>query len=158
MKPSLGILLALALLSAAAPARAAAPLAQTEGPHCLRTDTPPPPPDGGVVLARPLDPNSSESNVVVLPAYAVWIAGECGAAVMSQPASISVASPAFHNTTYAAIAFLDQQHGLTSAWGSQNVNSASPAPLLFPDRSDFTTTRAMVWSGYKMATPASTAS
>src|SRR5262245_2658202 len=41
-------------------------------PVCLRQDPPPRPPFGGAVFARPLDPASSNANVVVLPIGSTW--------------------------------------------------------------------------------------
>jgi uncharacterized protein YjbI with pentapeptide repeats len=99
------------------------------------------------VLAGPYDPNSSEPNVVVMPAHGYWTAGDCGAAIMSNPTSINVASPANGNLFYAAISFEDRSRGLTADWGAVSVDSATP---LFPGRPDFTTTNALAWSNFEI--------
>ncbi len=108
-------------------------------PVCLQAD-PPPAPAGGAVFARPLDPSSSNANVVVLPAGSTWsTSSPCtgipqGAnTVMTQPTSISVAPGA-------AALLHDDAAGLTSAWGAQNVSAGDAAPVFFPGRSDWQTT------------------
>jgi virginiamycin B lyase len=114
------------------------------GPDCLRQQVPPPPPVGGAVFARPLDANSQDANVVVLPAGSTWSGeGTCvgialGAAeVMTHPTSISVAPGG-------AVLLRDQDAGLLSAWGAKNVGAGDPTPVLFPGRSDWKTTEANV--------------
>ncbi|MBV9196082.1 MAG: pentapeptide repeat-containing protein [Solirubrobacterales bacterium] len=114
-------------------------------PYCLRTATPPPSPAlGGAVFARPLDPGTPGSNVVVVPAGGTWsgeasCAGEPGgsAEVMTHPASIEV-SPGF------AVVLHDGAAKLTSAWGAQSVPPGGAAPVLYPSRSDWTTSDAQV--------------
>jgi uncharacterized protein YjbI with pentapeptide repeats len=109
-------------------------------PHCMRTSITPAPPPGGAVFAQPLDPNSSDANVVVIPAAASWTGpSSCSGiaqgsdAVMTHPTSISVAPDA-------AVLLRDQPAGLFSAWGAQDVGPGDPAPVLFPGRSDWQTT------------------
>jgi uncharacterized protein YjbI with pentapeptide repeats len=111
-------------------------------PICMRAPlTPAPvPPPGGAVFARPLDPASSDANVVILPAGTSWSGdGSClgvtqGAdEVMSHPTSIAVAPDA-------ALLLRDQLAGLASAWGARDVGAGAPAPVLFPGRSDWQTT------------------
>ena len=115
-------------------------------PNCMRVAlTPAPvPPPGGAVFARPLDPASSDANVVILPAGTSWSGdGSClgvtqGAdEVMSHPTSITVAPDA-------ALLLRDQLAGLVSAWGARDVGASDPAPVLFPGRSDWQTTGAQV--------------
>jgi uncharacterized protein YjbI with pentapeptide repeats len=121
-----------------APARSSA---QPNGVECLRQAKPSAPPDGGVVFARPLDQASSKPNVVRIPAGSSWDTTACGGSgqgagdVMSHPSSIAVA-------TDAAVWLQDQPAGLVSAWGAKNVQDSDPAPVLFPGRSDWTTTKA----------------
>ena len=123
-----------------APARGSA---QPSGPQCLRQPNPQPPPDGGVVFARPLDGGSSKPNVVVIPAGTSWDTTACGGSaqgaeeVMTHPTSIAVAPGA-------AVWLQDQPAGLVAAWGAKNVGNSDPAPVLFPGRSDWTTTSATV--------------
>ena len=159
-------LLTLVLLSAgrplsAAAETAAAPVAQTQGVQCLRQETPPPPPDGGAVIAGPLDPNNSEPNVIVIQGYSDsstgWQAGQCGPnafAIMRQPTSIAVASPANNNSVYGAVFFNDSDSGCWiihncwgSAWGAVSANAASSPLVLFPGKPDFTPDRVGVWWG-----------
>ena len=109
-------------------------------PDCMRTSITPAPPPGGAVFAQPLDPNSSDANVVVIPAAASWTGpSSCSGiaqgsdAVMTHPTSISVAADA-------AVLLRDQPAGLSSAWGAQDVGPGDPAPVLFPGRSDWQTT------------------
>ena len=111
-------------------------------PVCLRTSPTPAPPPGGAVFAQPLDPSSSDANVVVIPAGVNWTGpGSCTGiaqgsdAVMTHPASIAVAPDA-------AVLLRDQPAGLESAWGAQNAGTQGPAPVLFPGRSDWQTTEA----------------
>ena len=113
-------------------------------PICMRMALTPAPvsPPGGAVFARPLDPASSDANVVVLPAGTSWGGdGSCPGVtqgadeVMSHPTSIAVA-PA------AALLLRDQFAGLVSAWGAREVGASDPAPVLFPGRSDWQTTGA----------------
>jgi hypothetical protein len=111
-------------------------------PACLRTSPTPAPPPGGAVFAQPLDPASSDANVVVIPAGASWTGpSSCSGiaqgsdAVMTHPTSISVAADA-------AVLLRDQAAGLSSAWGAQDVGPGDPAPVLFPGRSDWQTTEA----------------
>ena len=144
-------LLTLALLSASSPLSAAAepaaaPVAQAQGVQCLRQETPPPPPDGGAVIAGPLDPGNSEPNVIVIQGYVAtggtggWEAGECGPnaqAIMRQPTSIAVASPANGNLFYGAVIFRNYRRRLSSAWGAVSASSTSPPLVLFPGRPDF---------------------
>ena len=94
------------------------------------------------MFAQPLDPNSSDANVVVIPAAASWTGpSSCSGiaqgsdAVMTHPTSISVAADA-------AVLLRDQPAGLSSAWGAQDVGPGDPAPVLFPGRSDWQTTEA----------------
>jgi len=121
-----------------APARSSA---QPNGVECLRQAKPSAPPDGGVVFARPLDQASSKPNVVRIPADSSWDTTACGGSgqgsgdVMSHPSSIAVA-------TDAAVWLQDQPAGLVSAWGAKSVQDSDPAPVLFPGRSDWTTTKA----------------
>ena len=96
------------------------------------------------MFARPLDPASSDANVVILPAGTSWSGdGSClgvtqGAdEVMSHPTSITVAPDA-------ALLLRDQLAGLVSAWGARDVGASDPAPVLFPGRSDWQTTEAEV--------------
>jgi uncharacterized protein YjbI with pentapeptide repeats len=98
------------------------------------------PPDGGAVIRN-------GDSVLVLPATGVAEIADlpCGD-VVSHPTAISVAAPAFHNTTYAAISFEDKAHGLISAWGARSINSTSPVEL-YPGRADFTPTTVRVWTG-----------
>jgi uncharacterized protein YjbI with pentapeptide repeats len=120
------------------PARSSA---QPSGVQCLRQANPPAPPDGGVVFARPLDQTSSKPNVVRIPAGSSWDTTACGGSgqgagdVMTHPSSIAVAPGA-------AVWLQDQPDGLVSAWGAKNVQDSDPAPVLFPGRSDWTTTKA----------------
>ncbi len=111
-------------------------------PDCLRTATTPAPPPGGAVFAQPLNPASSDANVVVIPAGVSWIgpASCAGVAagsdqVMTHPSTISVAPDA-------AVLLRDQPAGLVSAWGARDVGAGDPAPVLFPGRSDWQTTEA----------------
>ena len=111
-------------------------------PDCLRTSSIPAPPPGGAVFAQPLDPASSDANVVVIPAGTSWTGpGSCTGiaqgsdAVMSHPTSVSVSPDA-------AVVLRDQPAGLVSAWGAQNAGAGNPAPVLFPGRSDWQTTEA----------------
>jgi len=113
-------------------------------PYCLHAATAPAPPTGGAVFARPIDPNSSDANVVVLPAGGTWNGeasclgeGRGSAEVMSHPASIEV-SPGW------ALELHDTTSNLTSAWGAQNVAAGAAAPVLYPGRPDWTTTDAEV--------------
>jgi uncharacterized protein YjbI with pentapeptide repeats len=121
-----------------APARSSA---QSNGVECLRQANPSPPPDGGVVFARPLDQASSKPNVVRISAGSSWDATACGGSaegagdVMTHPSSIAVAPDA-------AVWLQDEPAGLVSAWGAKNVQDSDKAPVLFPGRSDWTTTRA----------------
>jgi uncharacterized protein YjbI with pentapeptide repeats len=152
-------LLTLVQLSASMPPSAAAepaaaPTAQTQGVQCLRQETPPPPPDGGAVIAGPFNPNSSEPNVIIVPGYSDasggWLAGQCGSnaqAIMRQPTSIAVASPANDNLFYGAVIFTSNTQELSSAWGAVSASSTSPPLVLFPGRPDFTPNFVMVWWG-----------
>jgi uncharacterized protein YjbI with pentapeptide repeats len=113
------------------------------GPVCLRGDPPPLPTFGGAVFARPLDPASSNANVVVLPAGSTWseAAGCAGIAegaqhVMAHPTSIAV--------TPGLAVLLKDDTGLVSAWGAKNVGAADPAPMLFPGRPDFSPTEVAI--------------
>ncbi len=111
-------------------------------PDCMRTATTPAPPPGGAVFAQPLNPASSDANVVVIPAGVSWTgpASCAGVAagsdqVMTHPSTISVAPDA-------AVLLRDQPAGLVSAWGARDVGAGDPAPVLFPGRSDWQTTEA----------------
>jgi hypothetical protein len=136
-----------ALLAAGILASGATAAQNIGEPICFNSPAPVPPPDGGAVLRN-------GETVVVLPAHATLTPAvmrpECAHAA-SRPTSISVASPAFHNTTYAAIAF--EGNGLTSAWGAVNGRGAVNAngeisPLeLYPGRPDFEAARVQVFSG-----------
>jgi uncharacterized protein YjbI with pentapeptide repeats len=133
--------LSAALLLAAQLVAPASASAQTGAPQCLRQANPPAPPDGGAVFARPLESSSSKPNVVVIPADSSWDTNACGGSaqgsgdVMTHPTSIAVAPGA-------AVLLQDQPAGLVSPWGAQNVKASDPAPVLFPGRSDWTTTNA----------------
>ena len=92
-------------------------------PVCLRTSPTPAPPPGGAVFAQPLDPSSSDANVVVIPAGVNWTGpssctgiAQGSDAVMTHPASIAVAPDA-------AVLLRDQPAGLESAWGAQNAGT-----------------------------------
>jgi uncharacterized protein YjbI with pentapeptide repeats len=158
VKPVFISLLTVALLSASRPLSAAAepaaaPMAQTQGVQCLSQETPPPPPDGGAVIAGPYDPNSNEPNVIVVPGWSDssggWNAGQCGPnaqAIMRQPTSIAVASPANGNEFDGAVIFQDYAHGLSSPWGAVNASSTSPL-VLYPGRPDFAPNVVQVWWG-----------
>jgi uncharacterized protein YjbI with pentapeptide repeats len=117
--------------------------AQPSPPQCLRQQDPPAPPDGGAVFARPLDSGSSKPNVVVIPADSSWDTSACGGSaqgsgdVMTHPTSIAVARGA-------AVLLQDQSAGLVSAWGAQNVKASDTNPVLFPGRTDWTTTNASI--------------
>ena len=126
----LGVLL-LALAFAWPRPAGAEPLLQSAQVQCLRQATPPPPPAGGAVIAGQLDPNTSEPNVVVIPAGATWQTGDCGtgaSAIMAHPISIAVAGP----PQPAALVFEDDQHGLFSPWGAVNVDANAPRAGAFP--------------------------
>jgi uncharacterized protein YjbI with pentapeptide repeats len=113
------------------------------GPLCLRQDPPPLPMWGDAVFARPLDPGSSNINVVVVPSGSTWSeAGGCtgsaqGAAeVVTHPTSIAVAP--------GAALLLKDDTGLVSAWGAANVGAGDPPPIFFPGRSGWTPTQVEV--------------
>ncbi len=114
-------------------------------PECMRTAFPPSPPPGGSVFARPLDPTSTDPNVVVLPAGSEWTqtspcwSAQGAARVMTNPTTIAV-SPG------QAIVLHDANAGLTSLWGAKDVAAGDPAPVLFPGRTGWTTTDATVQS------------
>lgn len=135
------IALLAALLAATLPgASQAATLTPASVPQCLRQASPPSPPSGGAVFAGPLEPNSSKPNVVVMPAGSSWQASACAqdaGQVMTHPTSIAVAPDA-------AALLQDQPAGLVSPWGAKDVQASDPAPVLFPGRSDWTTTAASV--------------
>jgi Pentapeptide repeats (8 copies) len=143
MKPLCLSLLTLALLSASMPPAAAADPAaaqSTATPMCLPAPDATPP-EGGAVLRN-------GNTALILPANTVVeIRTLPCASEVAHPSSISVASPAFHNKTYAAISFEDELTGLTSAWGAVSVNSVAGPLELYPGRADFVPTRVRVWSG-----------
>ena len=122
------------------------------GPDCLRTATPPLPPAAGAVFARPMDSNSQDANVVVLPAGSTW-KGDASCAgltqgadeVMTHPSSIAVASGG-------AVLLRDATSGLASAWGAQNVAGGGPAPVLYPGTTLWTTNEAQVVSPQTLLT------
>lgn len=133
----LGLAAAFLLLAAASSASAQAAV------QCLHQATPPAPPDGGAVFARPFDAGSSKPNVVVIPADSSWDTSACGGSAqgsgdaMTHPTSIAVAPGA-------AVLLQDQPAGLVSPWGAKNVQASDPAPVLFPGRNDWATTKASV--------------
>jgi virginiamycin B lyase len=113
------------------------------GPLCLRQDPPPLPILGDAVFARPLDPGSSNANVVVLPIGSIWSeASPCGgiaqgaAEIVTHPTSIAVAP--------GAAVVLKDDTGLVSAWGAENVGAGDPAPIFFPGRPGRTPTQVEV--------------
>ena len=118
-------------------------LAWPDEPECMRTATPPAAPPGGAVFSGPLDANGSDPNVVVVPAGSTWTpASPCWNAqaasqVMTQPTTISV-SPG------SAVALRDTTHGLVSLWGAKNVGAGDGGVVLFPGRTDWTTTQAVI--------------
>ena len=118
-------------------------LAWPDEPECMRTATPPAAPPGGAVFSGPLDANGSDPNVVVVPAGSTWTpASPCwnaqaAAQVMTQPTTISV-SPG------SAVALRDSTHGLVSLWGATNVGAGDGGVVLFPGRTDWTTTQAVI--------------
>src|SRR4029077_16469615 len=123
-------------------------------PQCLRTSPTPQPPPGGAVFARPLDPGSTAANVVVIPPGVSGTGPDSGVGiaqgsdeVMTHPASVSVAPDA-------AVLLKDQTHGLSSAWGAQDVGASGPAPVLFPGRSDWQTTEADLLTPQQLLTSA----
>jgi uncharacterized protein YjbI with pentapeptide repeats len=116
----------------------AAPAASADV-DCLRAQTPPAPPAAGAVFARALEPGSTP-NVVVIRAGSKWTAsGSCAAAqeVMTHPSWIVVGASG-------AVLLRDQKTNRLSAWGARGVRFGDPAPILFPGRSDWTTTEAEV--------------
>jgi virginiamycin B lyase len=106
-------------------------------PLCLRQDSPPLPTFGGAVFARPLDPASSNANVVVLPTGSTWSeASPC--AGNAQGAAEVIAHPTSIAVTPGAAVLLKDDTGLVSAWGAQNVGAGDPAPIFFPGRPGWT--------------------
>jgi uncharacterized protein YjbI with pentapeptide repeats len=106
-------------------------------PVCLRQDPPPLPTFGGAVFARPLDPASSNANVVVLPTGSTWSeASPC--AGIAQGAAEVIANPTSIAVTPGAAVVLKDDAGLVSAWGAKNVGVGDPAPVFFPGRPGWT--------------------
>jgi uncharacterized protein YjbI with pentapeptide repeats len=118
----------------------APPPAATTSEQCLTNlAAPPQPPDLGdlsVVLAAPQLSAPTLFAAQLIPADGsahLPCPGRDGLQVMQHPTTILVAHGA-------ALAFIDDDHKLLSAWGTVNVPTTDPAPVLYPGRPDFSTT------------------
>jgi uncharacterized protein YjbI with pentapeptide repeats len=115
-----------------------------DGARCLRQQQPPAPPPGGVVFARPLDPDINVPNVLVVDRSAGAL--DCSSAagkIMTDPSSITMG-------TGAAMTLSDAKAKLTSLWGAKQIRAGEPAPVFYPDRPQWTTTTVDVMTQTEM--------